>query len=157
MSDDVSTSNNNDVTDELISHAQNSNSLPNLNVTHTQLSFFSIMILLLPNESMFMSDDVSTSNNNDVPDELISHTQKSNLEEAIIEESLNNDNGNGSDDNNISISEEESISWARDPQPSGHCPLKFRDLGAFKVINASAICKSVGFLSMSSNGLYIIG
>nr|CAG8573965.1 7670_t:CDS:10 [Entrophospora candida] len=31
MSDDVSTSNNNDVTDELISHAQNSNSLPNLN------------------------------------------------------------------------------------------------------------------------------
>ncbi|CAB4485275.1 unnamed protein product [Rhizophagus irregularis] len=48
------------------------------------------------------------------------------------------------------------VQWVRNPQPSGHGPLKFRDLGAFEVINVSAICRSVGFLRMPNNEIYII-
>jgi len=48
------------------------------------------------------------------------------------------------------------MQWARNPQPSGHGLLKFRDLGAFEVINVSAIDRSVGFFLMSNNELYII-
>jgi hypothetical protein len=48
------------------------------------------------------------------------------------------------------------VQWVRNPQPSRHGPLKFRDLGAFEVINASAICRNVGFLRMPNNELYII-
>ncbi|CAB4435498.1 unnamed protein product [Rhizophagus irregularis] len=41
------------------------------------------------------------------------------------------------------------VQWVRNPQPSGHGPLKFRDHSAFEVINVSAICRNVGFLKMS--------
>ncbi|CAB4416312.1 unnamed protein product [Rhizophagus irregularis] len=41
-------------------------------------------------------------------------------------------------------------------QPSEHDPLKFWDLGAFEVINISAIDRNVGFLKMPNNELYII-
>ncbi|PKY17184.1 hypothetical protein RhiirB3_429730 [Rhizophagus irregularis] len=41
------------------------------------------------------------------------------------------------------------VQWVRNPQPSGHGPLKFRDNSAFEVINVSAICRNVGFLKMS--------
>ncbi|CAB4386728.1 unnamed protein product [Rhizophagus irregularis] len=40
------------------------------------------------------------------------------------------------------------VQWVRNPHPSGHGPLKFRDHGAFEVINVSAICRNVGFLKM---------
>ncbi|CAB5189613.1 unnamed protein product [Rhizophagus irregularis] len=48
------------------------------------------------------------------------------------------------------------VQWVRNPRPSGHGPLKFRDLGAFEVINISAIDRNVGFLKMPNNELYII-
>ena len=48
------------------------------------------------------------------------------------------------------------VQWVRNPQPSGHGPLKFRDLGAFEVIDVSAIDRNVGFLKMPNNELYII-
>jgi hypothetical protein len=35
-------------------------------------------------------------------------------------------------------------------------PLKFRDLGAFEIVNVNAICRSVGFLKMANNEFYII-
>lgn len=49
------------------------------------------------------------------------------------------------------------VQWARNPQPSARLgPLKFRDLGAFEVINVSAINRKVGFLKMPNNESYII-
>jgi hypothetical protein len=48
------------------------------------------------------------------------------------------------------------VQWVRNPQPSGHGPLKFQDYGAFEVINVSAICRSVGFFKMPNNEFYII-
>ena len=48
------------------------------------------------------------------------------------------------------------VQWVRNTQPSGHGPLKFRDLGAFEVIYVSAINRKVGFLKMPNNELYII-
>ena len=48
------------------------------------------------------------------------------------------------------------VQWARNPQQSGHGPLKFWDLGSFGVINVSAINRKVGFLKMPNNELYII-
>jgi hypothetical protein len=47
------------------------------------------------------------------------------------------------------------VQWAK-PQPSKHGLLKFWDLGAFDVISASSICRSVGFFKMSNNENYII-
>ena len=48
------------------------------------------------------------------------------------------------------------VQWAQNPQPSGHGPLKFREFGAFEVINVNAIDRKVGFLKMPNNELYII-
>ena len=48
------------------------------------------------------------------------------------------------------------VQWVRNPRPSGHGPLKFRDLGAFEVIDVSAIDRNVGFFKMPNNELYII-
>ena len=45
---------------------------------------------------------------------------------------------------------------ARNLQSSGHGLLKFQDLGAFEVVNVSAIDRSVGFFLMLNNELYII-
>ena len=45
---------------------------------------------------------------------------------------------------------------ARNLQSSGHGLLKFRDLGAFEVVNVSAIDRSIGFFLMLNNELYII-
>lgn len=48
------------------------------------------------------------------------------------------------------------VQWVRNPHPSGHGPLKFRDYGAFEIINVSAICRNVVFLKMINNEFYII-
>ncbi|CAB4431417.1 unnamed protein product [Rhizophagus irregularis] len=56
----------------------------------------------------------------------------------------------------IILEEREFFGEVRNPRPSGHGPLKFRDLGAFEVINISAIDRNVGFLKMPNNELYII-
>lgn len=48
------------------------------------------------------------------------------------------------------------IQWVCNPQLSKYGLLKFRNFGAFEVINVSAINRSVGFFLMSNNELYII-
>jgi len=50
----------------------------------------------------------------------------------------------------------EYVQWIRNPQPSRHGPLKFRDYGSFGIIDVSAICRNVGFLKMQNNEFYII-
>jgi hypothetical protein len=48
------------------------------------------------------------------------------------------------------------VQWVRNPQPSKHGPLKFRDLGSFGIIDVSAIDRNVGFFRMPNNESYII-
>jgi hypothetical protein len=48
------------------------------------------------------------------------------------------------------------VQWVRNPEPSKHGPLKFRELGAFEIINVSAIDRCVGFLQKANNEFYII-
>jgi len=48
------------------------------------------------------------------------------------------------------------IQWARDPQRSRFGPLKFKNLGAYEVVDVGAINRIVGFLRMSNNEHFII-
>lgn len=48
------------------------------------------------------------------------------------------------------------VQWVQNPQPSRHGSLKFRELGAFEVINVNDIDRKVGFLKIPNNEIYII-